>query len=145
MTGTMKNRTYILSSREKARITDVVARDLDTRKEIVFAYLYGSFTESEDFPVHDVDIGVYLVEVGRDGTTPYGLELEIALSQKTGMPVHVAVLNYAPVPFLYHVVSGTAVFTRDDDTRSRVVESAIRRYLDLKPLLRRGLKEAFAA
>jgi predicted nucleotidyltransferase len=141
----MKTKTYRLSVQEKARMTDLLTDELKNRSEIAFAYVYGSFAENDDLPVHDIDIGVHVSGVSDSGATPYALELASALSQKAGMPVHVAVINYAPAPFLYHVVRGKAVFTRDDDLRSRVVEHAIRRYLDIKPLLRKGIKEAFAA
>ncbi len=141
----MKTKTYYVSSHDKSRLMKLLAGELEARQEIVFAYAYGSFAEANDLPIHDLDIGVYVSGLGKSEATPYALELGAALSKKSSIPIHVIVVNHAPIPFLYHVISGKAFLSRDDELRSRIVERAIQRYLDIKPLLLRGTKEAFAA
>jgi hypothetical protein len=47
--------------------------------------------------------------------------------------------------FLYHVVRGLLIFERDADLRADITERTVRTYLDIKPLIRRGIKDAFAS
>ena len=141
----MKTKKYYPSEGEKEFIVKQLADAVKDRSEVVFAYVYGSFTEEADVPVHDIDVGLYVTGINKETATRYSLDMAYALSKKAGMPVDVRVLNFAPIPFLYHVIRGSAFFVRDEDLMSQVVESAVRRYLDLKPFIRRGIKEAFAA
>ena len=141
----MKTKTYQLSIQEKTRVLQALAGELNKREDILFAYAYGSFAEENDLPVHDIDVGVYVAAIEQRGATPYALELGALLSKISPVPAHVVVVNHAPIPFLYQVISGTVVFSRNEEVRSRVAEHAISRYLDIKPLLLQGLKEAFAA
>ena len=55
----------------------------------------------------------------------------------------VRILNLAPLSFLYHVIRGKLIFEKDEEIRVRVVEQTIARYLDLKPIIWKGIKEAF--
>jgi hypothetical protein len=57
--------------------------------------------------------------------------------------VDVRVLNFAPVPFVYQVIRGMLIFDRNEDLRVHVVEETVRKYLDLKPMIHKGIKEAF--
>ena len=142
---TMKTKTYRVSREEKQHIIDRIAHEMELRNEIVFAYVYGSLAEDADLPVHDIDVGVHVSGIGKEAAAWYAQELAQALCKKAGMPVDVRVVNFAPVPFLYHVIRGVPVFSRDEDVRTRIVEQTIRQYLDMKPLIRRGIQEAFAA
>lgn len=110
---------------------------------VVFAYLYGSFLDSEAF--RDVDIGVYLHPCEPDQMTLRALALGQRLSAKVRLPVDVRVLNTAPIPFLYHVLRGHLLLNHDDDLLSEVIERTVCRYLDIAPLLRSGTRDAFAA
>jgi predicted nucleotidyltransferase len=53
------------------------------------------------------------------------------------------VLNFAPASFLYHVIRGKLIFEREEEVSANFTERTIQRYLDLKPLVYRGIKEAF--
>lgn len=125
---------------------------LATRPEVLFAYAYGSFPEGR--PFHDIDVGIYVAtaEKGEAGSFALDLaaELESALAGRGrrgeaggGRPlVDVRVLNWAPVSFCYHVLRCRLLFSRDEDARVRWAERVLCRYLDLKPLRHRALKEA---
>src|SRR5712691_5437124 len=58
--------------------------------------------------------------------------------------VDVRILNAAPVPFLYHVLKGQILVSREEERLASVMEDTIRRYLDIAPLLRHYTQEAFA-
>lgn len=117
--------------------------ELLSEQEVVFAYLYGSFVEEDAF--HDVDVGVYFKSVEPDKATVMALALAQRLSERVGLPVDVRVLNLAPMSFLYHVLRGRLIFSRDDAHLAEVIEHTACLYLDLAPLLRQSAKEAFAA
>jgi len=114
---------------------------LRTHGEVLFAYAFGSFLDP--LPIHDIDIGVYTADVDKKTSTAYALDLAEELSGRLKLPVDVRVLNFAPLPFCYHVIRGKLLFEKDEDARSAFIERTVRGYLDIEPLLRKGLKEAF--
>lgn len=137
----MKKKTFSLDQNQRGELIKGLEECLRDEKEIAFAYLYGSF--AEDLPFHDIDLGIYLLGVEQEDSTSYALALGQILSKKVKLPVDVRVLNYAPVLFAYHVLRGILVLDRDEELRVRVTEETIQKYLDLKPMIHRGIKEAF--
>ena len=94
----MKKKVYQLTLEEKKRITEDLTSLINNREEVVFAYAHGSFTE--DIPFHDIDIGVYVAEIGQEESSSYALELSHILSKVTKIQTDVRVMNFAPVSFL---------------------------------------------
>jgi uncharacterized protein len=137
----MKQKLFRLNRNERGQLIQDLTGLIRDRGEILFAYLYGSFAEGMAF--HDIDLGVYLSKAGEEDSVLYSLDLAHALSSKLRIPVDVRVLNFAPVAFLYHVIRGNLILDRDDEVRMPLVEMIIAKYLDMKPLMHRGIKEAF--
>ena len=59
-------------------------------------------------------------------------------------PVDIRILNFAPVPFRFQVIRGKLIYVRDEEVHSEFIEDTMRIYLDIKPILYRATKEAFA-
>jgi len=137
----MKQKVLILGEDKKRPLIEQLAVALQNRDEVMFAYIYGSFAEGLAF--HDIDVGVYTLEITEEESTNYSLILGQMLSKELQVPVDIRVLNFAPVSFLYEVIRGNLIFERNEEIRIRVVEQTIQRYLDLKPMILRGIKEAF--
>ena len=137
----MKQKALDLSQQKRQQLMEHLVKVLKTRGEVVFAYTYGSFAEG--LPFHDIDVGLYLSQIMEEESTSYSLALGQTLSKELRLPMDVRVLNFAPVSFLYHVIRGNLIFERDEKIRIQIVERTIQRYLDLKPMIRRGIKEAF--
>jgi uncharacterized protein len=137
----MKRKVYRLSREGKEKLIERLRDFLQSRDEVVFAYVFGSFLEEETF--HDIDVGVYLSEIPQEQSTQYGLVLSQTLSSGLRVPVDTRVLNFAPASFLYHVIRGKLILERDEEVAAKFTEQTIQRYLDLKPLVYRGIKEAF--
>jgi hypothetical protein len=137
---TMK-RLHAVDAAVRARVVATLADALSGESQVAFAFLYGSFVDSEAF--RDVDVGVYLGS-GESGHL-YSSRLAQRLGERVGFPVDARVLNGAPVSFLYHVLRGQVVLSRDDALLGDVMERTVQRYLDIAPLLRRSAREAFAA
>jgi uncharacterized protein len=139
----MKQKIYRLTDEEKQGVLKRLAGFLERRDDVLFAYTYGSF--AEDMPFHDIDVGVYVSNVEQASALERAVELAGKLEGEARVPVDVRILNFAPVLFLYHVVRGLLIFERDADLRADITEQTVRKYLDIKPFIRRGIKEAFAA
>lgn len=135
----MEERLYRLSQEERGAIRDQIAAELSHEPDVLFAYVYGSFLESETF--HDIDIGIHLSTDQTSGDI--AAHLSATLSRTVTFPVDVRILNAVPVSFLFHVLRGTCLFSRDDDLRTDLMEDTMRRYFDIAPVLRHATKEAF--
>lgn len=109
--------------------------------EVAFAYLHGSALD--ELPFHDLDLGVYLVGEAAQRPTDQALTMGRTLSGIVRVPVDVRALNEAPIPFRYQVIRGRLLFCRDQELHSRFLEHTISRYLDMQPLRRRAIREAF--
>lgn len=137
-----RERAYHFTEEQRTRVADLLAAELAAGPEVAFAYLYGSFAEGKAF--HDVDVGVYLRPPAPEARTPHALDLAQRLSTKVRLPVDVRIVNDAPVTFLYHVLRGRLLVSRDPELLGDVMERTIADYLDIAPVLRHYTKEAFA-
>ena len=139
----MKSELHRLSFAEKQQVIRRLAEEMEGQKEVAFAYLYGSFIE--DSPFHDIDVGVYLSGIGQAEAFIIAVKLASRLSIALNLEVDVRVLDFAPISFIFQVICGQIVFERAPEVRMGIVENAIHQYLDIKPLLHRAMKEAFAS
>ena len=142
----MEPKLYTVSQARKQRIEKDIIKILSVKKEVRFAFLFGSFndgTEENPLPFHDVDVGVFLKGLDKKESVFYSLDLAEELSISAGVPVDVRVLNYAPVTFLFHVVRGKLIIDKDEEDRGDFMEHVVRHYLDMEPLFHRAVKEAY--
>lgn len=136
-------KVYHLSQTERQQLEKRLAELLEGHDEIMFAYLYGSF--AENLPFHDIDLGIYTAGIKQGEATSYSLVLGPSLSKEVQVPVDVRVLNFAPISFVYHTVRGHLIFDRNEELRAHIVGQVVQKYLDLKLIIHRGIKEAFGA
>ncbi len=155
--GHMRESLFDCTRERREEILVVLGETLVTQPAVVFAYAYGSFLE--DRPFHDIDVGVYVATADERKASSLALELAIALESDLArqseaekepgesyrFPVDVRVLNGAPASFGYHVLRGRLLFCCDEAIRVQWAERVIARYLDLKPLRHRALKEAMTS
>lgn len=108
---------------EKEEIKKVIGGFLQARKEILSAYIFGSFTQAEAF--HDVDVGVYLYrDFDRNDLNkfPYGYEslLISQLGALTRQKIDLVVMNNAEILIQQRIINrGILLFSKDE--RIRVV------------------------
>lgn len=136
-------KVYNLTHDERGKVINQMVEILKDHNEIIFAYIYGSFAEG--MPFHDIDLGLYISRITEKDSMFYMLDLAQKFSSELRISVDVRVLNSAPVLYLYHVIRGTLIYEGDEEIRSSFVERIIQKYLDLKPMIRIGVKEAFAS
>ena len=140
--STMKLLLHSKPQEEKDKIRSRLAELLQDHKEVIFAYVFGSFAEEGIF--QDIDLGIFVSGISEKDSISYMLDLAQRLSAEVRLPVDVRVLNFAAVTFLYHVIQGDLVVDNDEEIRSRFVEGVMRKYLDVKTRIRMAIKEAFA-
>lgn len=110
-------------------LTRTIQEVVQNNPKVIFAYLYGSVVEGEDFK--DIDIALYVTEVGADSLL---LEVSVQneLSEKTGLPLDffdVRVINNAPVDFAVTILTkGKLLFSCDENLRSDYIERVASRY-----------------
>ncbi len=139
----VKGRLHNLSEEQRKRIEECLASEVERDDEVVFAYLYGSFVESQ--PFHDIDVAVYLGDGRAEAVTAKALALAQRLTDHVGKPVDVRALNLSPVSFVYHLLRGRLLFSRDDSLLTDLIESTVSRYLDAAPLVRQATREALTS
>ncbi len=100
-------------------------RERLAREDVAFAYLHGSFVELRFF--RDIDVAVWARDPGR--AEYYLVDLATSLTLDLGVPVDVQLLNGAPLPFRYRVLTkGVLLVSKDEDLRRRVFELTLREY-----------------
>jgi predicted nucleotidyltransferase len=113
------------------RIKDVLKKD----KNILFAYVYGSFGRGEkDFT--DVDIAVFVKEVPRR-YFEYKNKLALKLEEILNKPVEVRIINKLPLLFVSRIIKeGKVIFSRDNKQRIKFETIMTSKYLDFSYLMR---------
>ncbi|MGH7430651.1 MAG: nucleotidyltransferase domain-containing protein [Candidatus Methylomirabilales bacterium] len=130
---------YRLTSREKAHVTSALRDLLEFRKEVLFAYLHGSFVNGSRF--RDIDVAVYLDHGRRTrrASLQYQVTLAKDLSRALHLPVDVTVLNVAPLGLRHDAVSGRVLLCREDRTRVHFADGVCRHYEQIRKTARHAL------
>jgi len=119
---------------------------LKQREEIVFAYVFGSF--SEGLPHRDIDVGVYVDEkrVSKDEAIDYALELSANTEVNTKInAIDIKVINYMPVGLQYNILKGILLFSRNDELRFEFIEATLKKYFDIYPKRKQILIDILSA
>lgn len=127
-----------MKSLSKKQIRENLSSYLDTRKEVQFAYIFGSSAEGVSGPESDLDLAVYLDEDSNSNLDPLfetRLSLEIEEAVDDSFEVDVLVLNRASLVLKYQATNkGELVYYRDEG-EARDYEALIRKkYFDFRPM-----------
>ena len=130
--------TKIMDQEQKNSLTSRIKDLLLSEKSTLFAYLYGSFLGAG--PFRDIDVAAYADPAAFKNTDKmfsYGLSLaakvDLAVS---GVTVDLRLLNLAPTPFKFGVITkGKVIFTRDDQKRMDFEARTRNLYFDFLPHL----------
>ncbi|MDY6951838.1 MAG: nucleotidyltransferase domain-containing protein [Thermodesulfobacteriota bacterium] len=130
---------------KRGKIVETIKAVLESKPNVVFAFLHGSFLSESAF--RDIDVGVFLASEDHSGD----LDIELGLSQEledsldAGFPVEVKIVNKAPLSFRFHTIRGQLLFARDEDILVDFMTTTAKHYLDFAPLRHRYIKEAMAS
>ncbi len=131
-----------LSPEEKQRLRALITARLEEKREILFAYVYGSFMQG---PFRDIDIAVSLADgsIGLSDPLRYELTLAQELEEATGVPIDVRVLTVAPLSFAFTVLrTGEILVSRDEEARCEFVCRILAEYHDFSYHRERYRREA---
>ncbi|MBP8718621.1 MAG: nucleotidyltransferase domain-containing protein [Candidatus Atribacteria bacterium] len=124
----------------KKEIKEKIEEIIQSRKEIVFAYIFGSFKEKENF--NDIDLGVYLDESIKEANNIfYEIELSNQIEEKIKIPVDIIKLNSASDPVAFIVTQGILIKNIDDNLRTNFVTASWKRYWDYQKLIQEYIRE----
>lgn len=130
---------HSLEQNQKENIIKDIVSALAKHNEIVVAYVFGSFVQSDYFS--DIDLGILIKE---KQVTPldFELKLEIELEDIVHYPVDVRILNNAPLSFCQNVIRhGRVILDGDANLRADFTGNILKQYFDFAPFRRRYLKE----
>jgi hypothetical protein len=112
-------------------IMDVAKKIFLDKKEIQFAYLYGSFLKSNSY--NDIDIGIYLIDDYKPDIF-YEIEIMREFERYFKADFDIRTLNGRSLRFLYNMLKNSIhIFSRNEKLRIRFESNVIRQYLDIKP------------
>ena len=115
----------------KKELIKKVENFIENRKEIIFAYIFGSFTESATFK--DLDLAIYLDENNLAlKNIFYEVELSNQLEEIIQIPVDIIILNRASNPILYRASHGILIKNSDDNMRINFLTTHWKEYWDFK-------------
>jgi predicted nucleotidyltransferase len=132
---------------EKNQIIKNITVMLNERPDIIFGYIHGSFSSSDN--PRDIDVAIFIAPVVYEELVAIGevnlgfaIPLEMELEQRIGKKADVQILNAAPLSFQYRVInSGTVVTDKDSDIRADFECLTRVKYFDFQPRVEEYLRE----
>jgi len=126
----------------KAKLCDFFSARADG-EGLAAAYLFGSLARGTARPDSDVDVGVLYVDAPPPGLEGLAFHLEAELERLLRRPVHLIVLNRAPVDLAQRVLrDGSLLLDRDRARRIRFEVRTRQEFWDLEPFLRQYRRTA---
>ena len=124
---------------DKKEIVKKISDFFKGRNEILFAYIFGSFTEDETF--NDVDIGIYLNPESLPTEVFYEVELSNQLEKILKIPVDIVILNKTSDFILHRATKGIMVKNNNDQIRTDYITKHWKMYWDFKDKIREQVME----
>lgn len=136
----MKKHKHSLKPDQKEKLVAEISHYLEKNfKEIVAAYLYGSFVTDLFFA--DIDLGI-LTQNDIEEILNFELDLENRLERIVKYPVDVRLLNRAPLSFCQNVIRHrNVILDRKPNLRADFEGQVLKQYFDVAYFQRRYLKE----
>jgi len=133
---------YEITDVQRKHVLDTIQSVLMSKKEILFAYIHGSFLQNN---FRDVDLAIYLDEnLKREEALHFELALERELDERLGFPADVRVLNYSPLSFKFKALKdGNMIISHDEGLRSDFESLTMNKYHDFNFYRKRYMKEVF--
>jgi len=122
-------------------VCNQLTRILQNDKNIVFAFLFGSFLDKSNFG--DIDVAIYLDHICENDLISTEIKLQELLKKNTCYPVDVRILNHAPPPFCYSVIKKRIILIdNNEDKRVDFEMMTYKLYFDFLPFRQQYFREA---
>ena len=125
------------NDKNRTEIFDILKEVMEKDKEVLFAYLYGSYAQDSIHFESDIDVAVYLKSADLKRYSKKEEELTIELVTKIHKDrIDLRILNVLPPLLQYNVLKdGTPIFVRDDKERVDFETRVMNRFFELKPCI----------
>jgi predicted nucleotidyltransferase len=125
------------NEKNRAEIFDILKKVMEKDKEVLFAYLYGSYAQDSVRFESDIDVAVYLKPSDIKEYIKKEEELTIELVTKIHKDrIDLRILNVLPLLLQYHVLKdGIPIFVREDKERVDFETRVMNRFFELKPYI----------
>jgi len=127
------------------RTEEKISKVLKRHKNIIFAYIFGSFARKEARADSDIDIAIFLKNPDIIDKNPmFEIELALEIEKVLNRPVDVRILNNKPLIFTDQVLRyGKILFSRNNKERINFETKMLDLYLDFKYLMEEYNKRRF--
>ena len=133
----------ILKDSTKDKIIRELRNRLSQEKNIVFAYVHGSFLDKNEF--NDIDVAIFLDQkTAEPNPVDFEISLSLKLEKSLDVSVDVKILNFAPLSFRYHATMGKLILDHDKNIREQFLCRTWSDYFDFKPVSKIYLREAIS-
>ena len=103
---------------------------LEKEKNILFAYLYGSFSKSVERKDSDIDIGIFVKDLS-DMEKYYPEKLALKIERMIGGEIDIRILNDRDIIFLHQVLKyGKLLFSKNEKKRIKFETDVYKKYID---------------
>lgn len=135
---------FSTEAKQREKIIKKIQQTLESKKGVVFAYIFGSFLDAPSF--RDIDIGIYAEGPILDKKIfDYELNLSEEIAKKSSLSfgiIEVKILNSAPDYFLNNVFSkGRLLFSKNQKLLADLIENSSEKALLNEFISRQSLKE----
>jgi len=140
----MRITRHTLREEQRRDIVKEITAVVSGEREIVFAFLHGSFLYGSFF--RDIDLGIFVKRIESADFWDYEARLcqQIEEALNHLYVVELKVINKAPLSFCYHVIKGQILFVRDEGSLTEFMARVARSYLDMAPIRHRYMIEAMS-
>jgi predicted nucleotidyltransferase len=106
---------------------------------VLFAYLYGSFVKALSHPFSDLDIGVYVEDMGIDACLDMELSMALRFDEQLSARVQseVRILNHLPLSVKGRILGeAELIYSRAEEKRVAFETQVRKSYFDFLPVIR---------
>lgn len=132
-----------LDFKKRKEVAGKIKKTIFEKKEVVFAYIFGSFIDSLSF--RDIDIGVYLKKNKNKKAFDYELKLSKEIANACDLAfdiIEIHILNSVPSYFLNNVFCrGNLLFSKNQELLSELIESTSLNALANEYISKQSIKE----
>ena len=125
---------------KKDKIIKKIKNLVQNQDEIIFAYIFGSFIEEENF--HDIDVAIYINENKTSSkSTFYEIELSNQIENITSIPIDIIRLNSALDAIVYRASKGLLIKNTNDNLRVNYITTCWKKYWDYQKIIQEYMSE----
>lgn len=129
-------------STTKQKIRKQIEKEINSREEIIFAYIFGSFAEIECISFfNDIDIAIYVDDKNETNDVFYEINLSNRLEEIIKIPIDIVRLNNASDVLIYRATQGILIKNIDDNLRINFITTSWKKYWDFQKLIKEHMLE----